>query len=346
MYPCKTLPTTWREVDRKIKDQKYHGLREHFGRAIGRAAVREGPSEAARQMNVSRDTARYWQEKVLNAQYHPGAWGGRREEQMAFGGIENDETAQTIVYLAILERPTASFKELLARCRSVPGLEAMSAAWLSRTISSWGWDWAKARLIAKHKYTDQNIQDYVDFTLGILDFPLASVSCSSLLVPLFSLFLRVTPPIQLIFVDEAHFVGSKLGRPRLVGPEGTERVLVDHRPNEPRLNAILMTSLAHPNEPVYVKITAETVTAERFQIFLAEAALANRIPKGAVVIWDNARVHLSRDGIAVLDRIMASVGAQRANLPKYSPELNPCELVFAEVKTFLRHNPRLGWNLT
>lgn len=122
-------------------------------------------------------------------------------------------------------------------------------------------------------------------------------------------------------------------------------VAVDYRPNEMRLNAILMTSLHNPDVPLFYEISDGTITAELFRNFVAEAAVAGRIPEGSVLIWDNARVHMEAETMRQIDEILALVGASRANLPKYSPEFNPCELVFAEVKCYLRNHSRPFANL-
>ena len=61
---------------------------------------------------------------------------------------------------------------------------------------------------------------------------------------------------------------------------------------------------------------------------------------GDYLILDNARVHAA-DTKAYVQALLDYHGVKLRFLPAYSPELNPCELVFAEVKRRLRTEPRL-----
>jgi hypothetical protein len=53
-------------------------------------------------------------------------------------------------------------------------------------------------------------------------------------------------------------------------------------------------------------------------------------------VMDNAPVHVARDMLNVLDAVLDLAGVRLFFLPKYSPELNPCEMVFAQVRCFAR----------
>jgi putative transposase len=71
--------------------------------------------------------------------------------------------------------------------------------------------------------------------------------------------------------------------------------------------------------------------SERFRTY-SEQFLTPTLKPGDVVILDNFGSH---KGKAVRQAIRA-VGARLVFLPKYSPELNPIEQVFANFKTLLR----------
>ena len=62
--------------------------------------------------------------------------------------------------------------------------------------------------------------------------------------------------------------------------------------------------------------------------FLREGAL---VP-GDFLILDNARIHHGNDVFPIIKRLLDLKGVQILYLPAYSPELNPCELVFGYVK--------------
>lgn len=149
----------------------------------------------------------------------------------------------------------------------------------------------------------------------------------------------------MIFVDEAKFATKKLARARKVGLRGTERVVVDRRPNEPSVNMLLMTTLALSDDPLFFELCADNIDGDAFLTFIEGAIQHGRVPPGSVIVWDNARVHATDATVAILDGVINGAGATRANLPRYSPEFNPCELVFGEIKTFMRNHPRLGWSL-
>jgi transposase len=106
---------------------------------------------------------------------------------------------------------------------------------------------------------------------------------------------------------------------------------------------LLMTTLALKDDPLFFEIFDDNVNGDVFLAFIQEAVRQGRVPAGSIIVWDNARVPNAI--VADLDRSVISAGATRANLPPYSPEFNPCELVFAEIKTFLRNQSRPGWGL-
>lgn len=73
------------------------------------------------------------------------------------------------------------------------------------------------------------------------------------------------------------------------------------------------------------------VNAQRFLIYV-EKVLVPTLKAGDIVIMDNLGSH---KGIAVRRAIRAA-GARILFLPKYSPDLNPIEQLFAKIKHRLR----------
>ncbi len=344
MYAYKAPATSVAEKKLRNSVERYHTLRLRYGLFLGRTAALIGVRKAARRAGVKPSTAAYWKRKAEDGAFHPAPWGGSRANSMAFASDAADAAVQHVVYEAILDDPDVSFRGLLQKVRSVPGLETMTPWWLSTTIKSWGWDWATTRTVARNKYTDENIIEWVNYAVRVLDIPLNQVLCVWLCIvqcPRFKHFAKR----QLIFVDEAKFAINKLGRARKVGPRSHERVVIEHRPNEKRFNMLLMTTLAVNDDPLFFELRDNTVNAEVFLAFIETAIRQGRVPPGSIIVWDNARIHCADATLQALDRVIAAAGSTRVNLPCYSPEFNPCEFVFAEVKTFLRSNPRPGWNL-
>ena len=73
------------------------------------------------------------------------------------------------------------------------------------------------------------------------------------------------------------------------------------------------------------------INGETFRLYV-EKVLAPTLRSGDIVVMDNLGSHKSR---AVRSAIRA-VGARLLFLPKYSPDLNPIEMLFSKLKHWLR----------
>jgi transposase len=73
------------------------------------------------------------------------------------------------------------------------------------------------------------------------------------------------------------------------------------------------------------------IDGECFQTYV-ERVLLPTLKRGDIVIMDNLGSHKSK----AVRRLIRSVGAKLIFLPKYSPDLNPIEQVFAKLKHLLR----------
>jgi transposase len=74
------------------------------------------------------------------------------------------------------------------------------------------------------------------------------------------------------------------------------------------------------------------INGERFRAYI-EQALVPTLRKGDVVIMDNLGSHKSQ----AVRQAIRGAGAHLLFLPKYSPDLNPIEQVFAKLKALLRN---------
>jgi len=68
-----------------------------------------------------------------------------------------------------------------------------------------------------------------------------------------------------------------------------------------------------------------------FKVFI-EHFLVPNLGDGAVVVMDN----LPADKLALIEPLIQSAGASVLNLSPYSPDFNPIELWWSQLKTFLR----------
>jgi transposase len=77
------------------------------------------------------------------------------------------------------------------------------------------------------------------------------------------------------------------------------------------------------------------INGERFRLYI-EKVLLPTLRRGDIVIMDNLGSHKGK----ALRRAIRSVGARLFFLPKYSPDLNPIEQLFAKLKHWLRKAAR------
>ena len=73
------------------------------------------------------------------------------------------------------------------------------------------------------------------------------------------------------------------------------------------------------------------INGETFRIYVQEVLVPTLNP-GDIVFMDNLGSHRGR----IIRRIIRAAGAKLFFLPKYSPDLNPIEQVFAKLKHQLR----------
>ena len=73
------------------------------------------------------------------------------------------------------------------------------------------------------------------------------------------------------------------------------------------------------------------IDGDSFQLYVEKVLLPTLQP-GDIVIMDNLGSHKGK----AVRQLIRSVGAKLFFLPKYSPDLNPIEQLFAKLKHFLR----------
>jgi len=97
----------------------------------------------------------------------------------------------------------------------------------------------------------------------------------------------------------------------------------------------------HPDgvqqNPVFLSYRDGTNTSVDFSNFVHEAVEAGFLVPGDVLVCDNAAIHKAPFITAELKAWLAERMITIVYLPTYSPELNPCEMVFGFVKNSLLH---------
>ena len=138
---------------------------------------------------------------------------------------------------------------------------------------------------------------------------------------------RHIDPARLVFIDETW---AKTNMTRLRGWAPWGERLVDKIPHGHWQTSTFVAALR--NDRIDAPCLFDgPVNGERFAAYV-EQFLVPTLKPGDVVVLDNLGSH---KGKTVREAIRA-VGARLVFLPKYSPDLNPIEQVFAKLKTLLR----------
>ena len=134
-------------------------------------------------------------------------------------------------------------------------------------------------------------------------------------------------PRRLVFIDETW---AKTNMIRTHGRAARGRRLVDKAPCGRWRTLTVLAALRHDRIDAPCVFTGP-INGARFRAYV-DQALVPTLKPGDVVIMDNLGSH---KGKAVRQAICGA-GARLLFLPKYSPDLNPIEQVFAKLKASLR----------
>jgi hypothetical protein len=145
------------------------------------------------------------------------------------------------------------------------------------------------------------------------------------------------PWVHIKFMDESHFDHRTLYQRR--GWARSDRRLMSIKPPTPGVQSCsitIMTNLNHPGGFVMTNPILGRNKHDHFVRFVCEMILKEYLVPGDYLIADNAPIH--HKGAAILHDLLRDVGIHLRWLPAYSPELNPCEMIFANIKQYIRNN--------
>jgi len=135
-------------------------------------------------------------------------------------------------------------------------------------------------------------------------------------------------PARLVFIDETW---AKTNMTRRYGRCHRGQRLIAKVPHGRWRTLTFIAALRH-DQVAAPCVFNGPINGQSFLAYVVQALLPT-LRKGDVVIMDNLGSH---KGSAVRQAIR-SVGAKLFFLPKYSPDLNPIEQLFAKLKGLLRH---------
>ena len=98
-----------------------------------------------------------------------------------------------------------------------------------------------------------------------------------------------------------------------------------------------LTSLSLPDGFWVSDARVESNIANDFLDVIVQLLKGGILTSGDILICDNATVHNSREIAEMLTLLLDAAGVRLVYLPTYSPELNPCENIFGQVKSHLYH---------
>jgi len=188
-----------------------------------------------------------------------------------------------------------------------------SKEFVRKIFVSWKWSWKVPSFQQLLKYTPRNLQRYGDWVEFITTADLSRVK----------------------FCDEAHFVSRDVSRRRAIGPQNTTTILIRNESFAETYSVSLLCCL-DLEKPLYISSRVDSNTQIDFFKFVIDLIDNQFLRPGDFLVCDNASVHGGLQTIEVLLAFIRSYGIELLYLPAYSPELNPCELVFGQVKRHLR----------
>jgi transposase len=134
-------------------------------------------------------------------------------------------------------------------------------------------------------------------------------------------------PSRLVFIDET-WTRTDMAPLRGWAPRGSR--LPAKVPHGRWSTATFLAALRHDRIEAPWLLEGP-IDGESFQVYVQRLLLPTLRP-GDIVIMDNLGSHKGK----AVRRLIRSVGAKLIFLPKYSPDLNPIEQVFAKLKHLLR----------
>jgi hypothetical protein len=128
---------------------------------------------------------------------------------------------------------------------------------------------------------------------------------------------------RLVFLDES---GATITLARRYGraPKGERCPGSAPRNYGQNLTLVATLSLTGLDAPLLLDGALDTAAFEQY----VEHILVPTLRPGKLVIFDNLSVHNS----ARVRKLITDVGCRLLHLPSYSPDFNPIELAFAEIK--------------
>ena len=145
-------------------------------------------------------------------------------------------------------------------------------------------------------------------------------------------------PWRLKYLDESTFDPRKFKRKAWQRKNQKRQIPINRNLSSKSVTVTLLTSIDRRDDGVTIDVRVGTNDRYDFLKFILYCATKGVLCRGDVLVLDNASVHHAKDIHEYFLWILNEIGCFLLYMPTYSPELNPCELVFAQTK---KHVSRL-----
>jgi len=176
-----------------------------------------------------------------------------------------------------------------------------------------GWSWKVPSRFQIYKYNISNMIRYIDYIEEIQQIPFH----------------------RLKFFDESHFIPKKLTARKILGMKSSRVYLKEKTLNELHASMSILTSSC--GTPVIFDYRIKSNTQWDFADFVLFLCEEGYLVAGDYLVMDNASIHTAYTSSKVLKDVLEIFQVTLIFLPAYSPELNPCELVFNVIKQYIRN---------
>ena len=281
----------------------YHALRIR----AGLYAIENVPEESVSIFGFSKGFHNYWKSKLLDPTFHSNAHGGKRYTK--FGPYDN--IVHSLVWACLKRDPTTHPVRVCAFLAEHN--VQINMRYVQRLFVSWHWNRKKPVRHQVNKYKIKNILYYYDFLWGVKNIPW----------------------LKLKFLDECHFVSKDSYCTYVHCKRGTNVILLNLPRLDQSFSLTFLTNLANVSMPFFVSVRENSNSQWDFVEFITSAILAGSLSPGDFLICDNASIHWAQDSWDALDQLLGAAQIKMFFLPTYSPELNPCELIFGDLKKYL-----------
>jgi len=251
----------------------------------------------------------YWTQKAFRP-WHSKSHGGKRH--FTFADEELAAVEKTLITFlqqqpyAKLQDVTNHFSEVFKR--------KVSKTVTSRTLKKLNWSWRIPTQQQIEKFTPINKLRYVHHIYSV----------------------QFIPWDKLKFCDESSFNITKLEKRRAVlGKKGTRTNIPGKSIHSKSFTLTLLTRISR-DSPFWIDINEKNNNQWSFLDFIIGALAARQFEAGDYLIVDNCRLHCALETFELIKQLLEAHRVTLIFLPCYSPELNPCELVFNVIKHHVR----------